>query len=139
MFKCKGIAHFSIPVSDLERSTRFYQEVVGCTLITTDGRKHSFMDAGGTCILLCAETGAINPPERRDLVHHAFVVTPEQLAAAKAHLTAHGAEIIEEEDRDGGTVNGPRVYFRDPDGTRLEFIHLTSYVTTPRQRSKAGA
>ena len=28
-------------------------------------------------------------------------------------------------------VNGPRVYFRDPDGTVLEFINLTSYVTDP--------
>ena len=28
-----------------------------------------------------------------------------------------------------GVVNGPRVYFRDPDGTVLEFINLTSYET----------
>ncbi len=137
MFKCAGVAHFSIPVSDLQRSTRFYQDVVGLTLLVTDGKRHSFMDAGGTCILLCAEQGTINPPERRDLVHHAFVVTPEQLAKAKEHLAAHGAEIIEEEERDGGTVNGPRIYFRDPDGTRLEFIHLTSYDRRPRVRDKA--
>jgi hypothetical protein len=50
----------------------------------------------------------------------------------KQHLAAHHVEIVEEEDRDGGTVNGPRLYFRDPDGTRLEFINLTSYVNTPR-------
>ena len=40
-------------------------------------------------------------------------------------------ELIGEEDRQGGVVNGPRVYFRDPDGTVLEFINLTSYVTDP--------
>lgn len=132
MFECKGVAHFSIPVSDLNRSTDFYRDVVGLKLLVSDGKRHSFMDAGGTCILLCAEQGTINPPERKDLVHHAFVVTPEQLAQAKQHLASHGVEVIEEEDRDGGTVNGPRVYFRDPDGTRIEFINLTSYVTTPR-------
>lgn len=129
MFKNTGIAHFSIPVSDLAASTKFYSDVVGCTLINTDGKRHSFMDAGGTCILLCAEGGAINPKERRDLVHHAFMITPEQLKAAKQHLASHKTEVIEEEDREGGTVNGPRVYFRDPDGTRLEFIALTSYNT----------
>jgi len=32
-----------------------------------------------------------------------------------------------EEDRQGGVVNGPRAYFRDPDGTVLEYIDLTSY------------
>jgi hypothetical protein len=41
-------------------------------------------------------------------------------------------EIIKTEDRQGGSVNGPRLYFRDPDGTRLEFIDMTSYDTTPR-------
>lgn len=134
MFKCKGIAHFSIPVSDLKKSTKFYQDVVGLTLIVTDGKRHSFMDAGGTCILLCAEEGPINRPERRDLVHHAFAISPEQLAKSKEHLLANGVEILEEEDRQGGTVNGPRIYFRDPDGTRLEFINLTSYVSTPSSR-----
>ena len=129
MFLNKGIAHFSIPVSDLTASTKFYSDVVGCKLINTDGKRHSFMDAGGTCILLCAEGGAINPKERRDLVHHAFIVTPEQLKNAKQHLESNNATMLEEEDREGGTVNGPRLYFRDPDGTRLEFIAMTSYNT----------
>lgn len=132
MFKNQGIAHFSIPVSDLARSTKFYSDVVGCTLINTDGKRHSFMDAGGTCLLLCAEGGAINPDGRRDLVHHAFIVSPDQLQGIKRHLEAQKAEVLFEEDREGGTVNGPRIYFRDPDGTRLEFIAMTSYDTTPR-------
>lgn len=132
MVQCQGVAHFSIPVSDLDRSTKFYQDVVGLKLINTDGKRHSFMDAGGTCILLCAEDAPINREDRKDLVHHAFMITEEELAKAKAHLEANGAEILYEEDREGGTVNGPRIYFRDPDGTRLEFIKLTSYDTTPR-------
>ena len=130
--QCEGIAHFSIPVSDLEKSTKFYSEVVGCTLITTDGTRHSFMDAGGTCILLCAEDPPINREQTKGLVHHAFMVTEAELATAKQHLEDHGAEVLYEEDREDGTVNGPRIYFLDPDGTRLEFIKLTSYNTTPR-------
>ena len=130
--QCQGVAHFSIPVSDLEKSTQFYQDVVGLELLVTDGKRHSFMDAGGTCILLCAENGPINRDDQKDLVHHAFMITDEELARAKEHLEAHGAEMLYEEDREGGTVNGPRVYFRDPDGTRLEFIKLTSYDTTRR-------
>ena len=128
--QCQGVAHFSIPVSDLDKSTKFYQDVVGLELLVTDGKRHSFMDAGGTCILLCAEDAPINSEERKDLVHHAFMITDEELAKAKAHLEEHGAEVLYEEDREGGTVNGPRIYFRDPDGTRLEFIKLTSYDTT---------
>ncbi|MCH8918749.1 MAG: VOC family protein [Alphaproteobacteria bacterium] len=131
MIQCKGIAHFSIPVSDLEKSTKFYSDVVGLKLITTDGKRHSFMDAGGTCILLCSEESPINADNRKDLVHHAFMISDEDLARAKGILEESGAEVLYEEDRQGGTVNGPRIYFRDPDGTRLEFIKLTSYDTTP--------
>ena len=132
MIICKGIAHFTIPVSDLAKSTKFYSDVVGCTPIRSDGKRFSFMDAGGTCIILCAEEAPINPANRTDFVHHAFIVSDEELARAKAHLQAHGVEILSEEDREGGVVNGPRIYFHDPDGTCLEFIKLTSYDTTPR-------
>ena len=30
MVAIQGVAHFSIPVSDVAKSTRFYTEVVGC-------------------------------------------------------------------------------------------------------------
>ena len=42
-------------------------------------------------------------------------------------LRANGGEIFFEEDRRGGTIDGPRAYFRDPDGTALEFINRTAY------------
>ena len=29
----KGVAHFSIPVSDVDRSTKFYTEIVGCKFL----------------------------------------------------------------------------------------------------------
>ena len=34
----KGVAHFSIPVSDVDKSTRFYTEVVGCKFLSTLAR-----------------------------------------------------------------------------------------------------
>jgi catechol 2,3-dioxygenase-like lactoylglutathione lyase family enzyme len=35
MVAIKGVAHFSIPVSDVARSARFYTEVVGCRHLST--------------------------------------------------------------------------------------------------------
>jgi catechol 2,3-dioxygenase-like lactoylglutathione lyase family enzyme len=60
-------------------------------------------------------------------VHHAFMVDAAAYKAALDHLRANGVEIFFEEDRQGGAINGPRAYFRDPDGTALEFINRTSY------------
>jgi catechol 2,3-dioxygenase-like lactoylglutathione lyase family enzyme len=134
MIENKGLAHMSIPVSDLKRSIKFYQDVVGCTLLIADDR-HAFMDAGGTCVILCRERTPINKDGNLDFVHHAFAVSPEQYKTVDKHLAEHGVEVLYSEDREGGTVNGPRTYFRDPDGTRLEFIHLTSYDPKPRKKS----
>ena len=106
MLQLKGVAHFSIPVSDLERSVRFYIDVVGCTKISAD-HKHAFMDAGGLCVLVCKQKPPINPPGNLDLVHHAFIVSPEQYATIDEHLARHGVETLEKEVRDGRTVNGP--------------------------------
>jgi hypothetical protein len=42
-------------------------------------------------------------------------------------LRSKGIDIFFEEDRRGGTIDGPRFYFRDPDGTPLELINRTDY------------
>jgi glyoxylase I family protein len=129
-----GIAHFSIPVSDLARSREFYCTVVGCThLATPPHNAMSFIDAGGVCLILCKHPGPINPvAQDSEGVHHSFTIAPGKYQAALERLKSHGVEVFFEEDRQGGVVNGPRAYFRDPDGTVLEFIDLTSYSNTPR-------
>ncbi|HEV2302702.1 MAG TPA: VOC family protein [Stellaceae bacterium] len=128
----KSVAHFSIPVSDVAASTRFYTEIVGCRhLATVAAGKLAFLDAAGTCLILVARDPPINPrAESHGGVHHSFAVAHADYPTALAHLRARGVEIFFEEDRQGGVVNGPRAYFRDPDGTVLEFIDLTSYMGT---------
>lgn len=129
MSHIKSIAHFSIPVTDVVRSRDFYCDVVGCRhLFTTPNGQMSFIDAGGTCLILVRQKAPINPVlQDAEGVHHSFAIDPTQYDATLARLKSKGVEIIFEEDRQGGVVNGPRAYFRDPDGTVLEFINLTSY------------
>ncbi len=129
MVALKGLAHFSIPVSDLERSTRFYCDIVGCTLLqslTPPGM--AFLDAGGDCVVLVQQPGSINPQKSDETrFHHAFRVDERDYAGALDNLRANGVRVILEEDRSDGIVNGPRAYFHDPDGTVLEYINLTFY------------
>jgi len=132
MAAIRRVAHFSIPVSDTAESTKFYTEVVGCRhLSTTPNGQMVFLDAAGTCLILVKRDAPINPvPDNHFGVHHAFAIAHDDYGAALDHLRAHGVEITFEEDRQGGVLNGPRAYFRDPDGTVLEFIDLTSYAGT---------
>ncbi len=129
MVALKSMVHFSIPVSDVERSTRFYADVVGCRhLATVAHGTMAFLDAAGTCVILVKRDPPINTAaEDHGGVHHAFAVAHEDYKAALDHLRANRVEITFEEDREGGVINGPRAYFHDPDGTVLEFIDLTSY------------
>ena len=129
MSDIKGMAHFSIPVTDVVKSRDFYCDVVGCKHLFTAPKGHmSFIDAGGTCLILVKQDTPVNPVlQDGEGVHHSFAIAEGKYDAALARLKAHGVQLIGEEDRQGGVVNGPRAYFRDPDGTVLEFINLTSY------------
>jgi len=124
-----GVAHFSIPVSDVARSTQFYTEVVGCRHLSTVPRGNmAFLDAAGTCLILVKREPPINPVlDDHGGVHHSFIVAHDDYRAALDHLRFHGVGVTFEEGRQGGVVNGLRAYFHDPDGTVLEFIDLTSY------------
>jgi len=129
MVQITGIAHFSIPVSDPDRSTRFYTDVVGCKLLSAlPDKSMTFLDAGGVCVLLIKRPApVVKDLEYSDGVHHAFMVNADQYQAALDNLRKHGVEIFFEEDRRKGVIRGPRAYFRDPDGTALEFINRTGY------------
>src|SRR5215472_13261636 len=71
MVDIKGVAHFTIPVSDMERSRRFYTEIVGMKhLATLPNGKMAFFDAGGTCIILVKRDAPIHrQQEGSDGVH----------------------------------------------------------------------
>ncbi len=125
-----GVAHFSIAVSDIEKSEKFYNDIVGCKhIFTTPPKNMSFLDAGGVCIILAKHPAPINATlDDHNGVHHSFMLADNAAyRSALDHLRENGVEVFFEEDRQGGVVNGPRAYFRDPDGTVLEYIDLTSY------------
>jgi catechol 2,3-dioxygenase-like lactoylglutathione lyase family enzyme len=126
----KGVAHFSIPVSDVDRSTKFYTEIVGCKFLAQRPDKViTFLDAGGVCLLLIKRSTPINkgPPDMSDGVHHAFMIDAGEFRTSVERLRTEGVDVFFEEDRRGGTIDGPRAYFRDPDGTVLEYINRTAY------------
>jgi len=127
----QGMAHFSIAVSDIEKSRDFYCDMVGCKhIVTVPHGRMSLLDAGGVCIILVKHDAPINATlDDHNGVHHSFMLKSEDYRPAIERLENNGVPVFFEEDRQGGVVNGPRCYFRDPDGTVLEYIDLTSYAT----------
>jgi catechol 2,3-dioxygenase-like lactoylglutathione lyase family enzyme len=64
--------------------------------------------------------GAAPGAEARNLDHFAVQVAPFDEAAIRAHLAAHGVEIVEEGDRYGAAGDGYSLYVRDPEGNTVE-------------------
>jgi catechol 2,3-dioxygenase-like lactoylglutathione lyase family enzyme len=116
--------HCVITVSDWERSNRFYRNVLGAELIRLGpGWAYRF----GREQLNLHGPGVPGDPNARlpvpaggsDLCFE----WPGPIDDAVAHLTAHKVPIEEGPvARRGARGSGISVYFRDPDGSLLEFI-----------------
>lgn len=104
MIEPKGVAHFSIPVSDLEVSRRFYTEILGLKFkFAAPAAGMVFLTAGEDHVILCKSDVKINA------------------ARPRCAASLNGVDIFEEEDRKSGVFVGRQFYIRDPDGTVIEF------------------
>lgn len=126
MPKTEGVLHFTIPVKNLDRSEKFYTELLGFEKV---GRTNKivFLRAGNDFFNL---TYSANPitlnPQGEHQIHSAFHVTPDIYEETVKALPKSGVEIFKEEDRQSGVFVGRSAYIRDPDGNVIEFIDLKS-------------
>lgn len=122
MVKTQGVVHFSLPATDLERSARFYSELLGMRIVEKTPRM-VFLKCGDDYLILGKVAGPIqSDPTGETPVHHAFKVAPEEFDAALEFLRQRGVKILRVEDRQDGVFLGKQAYFLDPDGHKLE-IH----------------
>jgi glyoxylase I family protein len=124
MLKTEGVLHFTIPVKDLDRSERFYTEIMGMRRIRRTDHM-VFMQAGDDCFVLTYSESPIAPNVGdAHEIHHAFRVSPQEYVRAKTFLKEKGISLIKEEERRSGTFQGRSAYFHDPDRNVLEIIDL---------------
>ncbi len=127
MIQTRGVAHFTISVSDTKKSEAFYCDLLGMrSLAANHERGMVFLDSGGDCLVLARSEAGIAPLNQR-LAHHALVVDKGAYDSAVSEIKDRGIEIILEDERDDGVVNGRSAYFADPDGNVLEIIDLVHY------------
>ena len=125
-FRTHGIAHFSIPVSDVQRSAAFYQEMLGLELIL-QVESLVFLRSGRDIVIL-AYVPNFRPLERKndaEHAHHAFIVESRDFEPAIAYLESKNVHVFFQDERPLGSVlTGRSAYFLDPDENVLEIIDL---------------
>src|SRR5258708_7626520 len=90
MIEPKGVVHFSIAVSDLEASRKFYTEILGLTLIqSTPASGMAFFRAGRDHVILARSDAPLKrDPKHTRRAHHASNVDSQQHDRAKASARA---------------------------------------------------
>ncbi len=120
----RGIHHTALLSSDVERTIRFYQGILEFPLTEIienrdyRGSNHFFFDVGNGNLLAFFDFPGLDLGPYAEVLgglHHiAISVAPGKWAALRDNLGAAGVPFQEE--------SGTSLYFRDPDGARLELI-----------------
>lgn len=122
-----GVLETSLYVDDLDRSSRFYEEVFALTQMFGDDRLRAYEVAGQSVLLLFKRGasnrvtqlpfGTLGPHDGHGPLHFAFSIPANELAAWEEHLSLHKIEI---ENRIHWPRGGDSLYFRDPDLNLVE-------------------
>jgi catechol 2,3-dioxygenase-like lactoylglutathione lyase family enzyme len=117
--------HVVIAVSDWERSNAFYRDAVGAELVELDRGRWAYRI--GEQQLNVHGPGSTPSPRAQDPVRPGnsdlCFVWEGPIEDAVRHLSRAGVEVeVGPVARPGARGEGTSLYFRDPDGSLLEFI-----------------
>ena len=120
----RGLHHFALVARDVEETVRFYQGLLEFPLTEIfenrdfKGSNHFFFDIGNDNLLAFFDFPSLDVAEYVEVLgglHHiAISVEPEKWQRLKGRLDDAGVEYLSE--------SGTSIYFRDPNGARLELI-----------------
>jgi len=124
--KTRKVSHVVFNVSDVERSVKFYTEILGFKLSDRNSRGMAFLRHATdhhTIAFAPAPAGATPPPKDRYVTFHHVALevdNVDELFKAREFLQAQGIEIEFEGRRGPGCNIG--IEFHDPDGYSVELM-----------------
>lgn len=116
----RGINHITLSVGELERSIRFYVDVLGFEQLMESDRTAYFL-AGNLWFCVVQESVEEGAGRPDDYSHIAFDIDQDDYPAMATRIAESGAKVFKE-----NITEGDSLYFLDPDGHKLE-IHSGSW------------
>jgi len=115
MIQASGVDHVVLHVDNVQRSKKFYTEILGMTAYREDDGR-VFLHAGQQGVALFKKEGGSPLTAGNDLNHLALNVAAGTYETLKAELESHGVAVS------GRPGEDHCIYFRDPDGHRLQLM-----------------
>jgi catechol 2,3-dioxygenase len=127
------IGHVHLTVSDLERSLRFYRDILGFEITYTIDDSAVFLSAGGyhhhIALNTWAGKGVTPPPRGHTGLYHVAILYPSRRELASALKALMDAQYPITGVADHGVSEA--IYLHDPDGNGIEL-----YTDRPRRAWK---
>ena len=115
MIQTSGVDHVVLHVNDVQRSKKFYTDVLGMTAYRED-KGHVFLHTGQQGVALFEKETDAPLTTGNDLNHLALNVASGTYEALRAELEKHGVKVS------GRPGEDRCIYFSDPDGHRLQLM-----------------
>lgn len=140
--RVRNVGHVVLKVRDIERSARFYRDVLGLKEVARGhfGRPMAFFSTGDNhhdvAVMEMGPHAPAPAAEATGLYHVALRIgtTLDELRAARAHLQAHGVTQMRLRDH----VVSQSIYVEDPDGNMVE-LYVDADPSTWRDTPEAVA
>lgn len=137
----RGLNHLAMITNDMEKTVKFWTEVMRCPITTTlhlppvdpyagltwsdlADKKHYFFDIGNGSRIAFFDLGDLAPEQKESGTNHHValgVADEDELLENKAHLEAHGVEVSDVVDH----FFCKSIYFKDPNGIYMEYAFYT--------------
>ena len=116
------IGHIHLTVADLERSLKFYRDLLGFEITSNYGNQAVFLSAGGyhhhIGLNTWAGKGAVPPPEGHTGLYHFALLYPNRKELARILKRLYEVNYKIEGASDHGVSES--IYLQDPDGNGVE-------------------
>jgi methylmalonyl-CoA/ethylmalonyl-CoA epimerase len=108
----QGVGQIALSVSDVERSTAFYRDLLGAPFLFATGPALAFLDLGGVRLMLSTPEGEFTPGGSTVLY-----LKVADIAAAHAELVGRGMVFVDEPHLVARMPDHElwMCFFRDPD------------------------